>query len=64
MKYYGDELQFDLRTLPGWEEADTETRKRIVEAGKRYVREGEPQNDEWVGTNTLFRPAFSGYRAW
>jgi hypothetical protein len=63
MKVYGDELQFDLRKLPGWEEADVETRRRIIEAAKRYVIDGEPQNSEWVGTNTMFRPAFSGYRA-
>jgi hypothetical protein len=63
MKVYGDELQFDLRKLPGWEEADAETRKRIVEAAKQYLKVGEPQNDVWVGKNTLFRPAFSGYRA-
>lgn len=63
MKVYGDELQFDLRKLPGWEEAEAETRERIIEAAKRYVRDGEPQNSQWVGTNTLFRPAFSGYRA-
>lgn len=63
MKVYGNELQFDLRTLPGWEAADAETRKRFIEAAKRYVSKGEPQNNKWVGTNILFRPAFSGYRA-
>jgi len=63
MKVYGDELQFDLRKLAGWEEADADTRGRIIEAAKRYVRDGEPQNKEWVGTNTMSRPAFSGYRA-
>lgn len=63
MKVYGDELQFDLRKLPGWEDADAQTRTRIIEAAKRYVTDGEPQNNEWVGTNTMFRPAYSGYRA-
>jgi hypothetical protein len=63
MRVYGDELQFDLRQLPGWKEADAKTRARILEAAKRYIRDGEPQNNEWVGTNMMFRPAFSGYRA-
>lgn len=62
-KVYGDELQFDLRKLPGWQEADAEAQLRIIEAAKKYVIEGEPQNDKWVGTNTIFRPAFAGYRA-
>jgi hypothetical protein len=63
MKVYGDALQFDLRKLPGWEEADAQTRARIIQAAKQYVIEGEPQNNEWVGTNIIFNPAFSGYRA-
>ena len=63
MKVYGDELQFDLRNLPGWEEADSETRARIIEAAKKYVIDGDPQNDQWVGTTVMHRPAFSGYRA-
>src|SRR5262249_34161594 len=62
-KQYLDELQFDLRKLPGWEDAEDRTRKRIVEAAERYVLEGQPRNDEWIGTNIMFRPAFSGYRA-
>jgi len=60
---YIDELQFDLRTLPGWKEADDHTRSRILAAAKQYVIKGEPQNDQWVGTKVMFRPAFSGYRA-
>jgi hypothetical protein len=63
MKVYGDELEFDLRKLPGWEDAEAGTRTRILEAAKSYVKTGEPQNSQWVGTNTMFRPAFSGYRA-
>jgi hypothetical protein len=63
MRVYGDELQFDLRRLPGWEEANEKTRARIVKAAKTYVMDGDPQNDKWVGTNIMFRPAFSGYRA-
>jgi hypothetical protein len=56
-------LQFDLRKFPGWEDADEPTKKRMVEAAKRYIHEGQPQNDRWVGTNIIFPPALSGYRA-
>lgn len=62
-KQYLDELQFDLSKLPGWAEADEHTRARIVNGAKQYVVSGEPQNPEWVGTKTVFRPAFAGYRA-
>ncbi len=62
-RQYVDELQFDLKKLPGWQEADGPTRKRIVDAAKRYVVDCQPNNAEWVGTNNVFRPAFAGYRA-
>lgn len=61
--HYGDELESDLTTLPGWKTADTTTRARIVEAAKKYVLEQDPKTHEWLGTNTLHRPAFAGYRA-
>jgi len=60
---YVDELEFDLRKMPGWKEATDHTRSRIIEAAKHYVIKGEPRNDEWLGMRTIFRPAFSGYRA-
>lgn len=62
-RVYTDELEFDLRRLPGWNEADEETQVRIIEAAKIYVVKGDPQNKEWVGTTNVFRPAFAGYRA-
>jgi predicted NACHT family NTPase len=62
-KFYGNELEIDLRKLPGWTNETDEIRDRIIEAARKYVRSGEPQNDEWLGRNTIYRPAFSGYRA-
>jgi predicted NACHT family NTPase len=62
-KFYGNELEVDLRRLPGWTEATEETRHRITAAAKEYVLIGNPKTEEWIGTNTLYRPAFSGYRA-
>ena len=49
--FYGDELQPDLTRLPGWEQADPETRSKIVQSAKKYVLEQDPQTDEWIGTN-------------
>ena len=61
--HYGDERESDLTVLPGWRDADTTTRARIVEGGRRYILEQEPRIDEWLGKNTFHRPAFAGYRA-
>jgi hypothetical protein len=62
-KQYINYLEFDLRKLPGWNEADSPTQMRIVEAAKRYISDGDPQNHEWLGTRIIFPQAFSGYRA-
>lgn len=59
---YGNEIEPDLRKLPGWKSADAQTRIRIVGAAKTYVLQGDPQNERWIGTNTFFRPAAAGYR--
>lgn len=61
--HYGDELEPNLTVLPGWKAADSTSRKRIVQAAKRYVREQDPKTTEWLGKNILYRPAFAGYRA-
>ena len=61
--HYGDELESDLTMLPGWRDADTATRARIIEAGRRYLLEQEPRIDQWLDKNIFGRPAFAGYRA-
>jgi predicted NACHT family NTPase len=62
-KFYGNELEVDIRKLPGWLNASEETQERIVSAAKKYISDGDPKPEEWIGTNILYRPAFSGYRA-
>jgi predicted NACHT family NTPase len=62
-KYYDNELELDLTKLPGWQEADEVTRKRIIEGAKKYIQQ---QNDipyDWIGTNTDNRAALAGCRA-
>lgn len=52
----------DLTTLPGWESASDDTRKRIIDAAVRYVNEGEPDNDKWFGTSELYFSAIGGFQ--
>lgn len=59
---YG-ELESDLTKLPVWKELGEENQSRIIEAAKLYLDNGDPQNEKWIGTNTIHRPAFAGYRA-
>jgi hypothetical protein len=58
-----DELEMDLFSLPGWNEATTITRGRIVNAARSYLRAKTPDPSSWVGTTTLHRPDLAGYRA-
>lgn len=60
---YGDDLEPDLKALPGWKASDSVTRRRIIEAAQSYVLRGEPSTHTWFGTNTFHRPAVAGYRA-
>lgn len=57
------EAEWDLTAFPGWRIANGTARLRIVEAAKRYVMEGDPKTDEWLGKNVIYYPAFAGYRA-
>ena len=48
---------------PGWRDADDPLRTRLIRAAETYLRKGDPNNDQWLGTDHLHRPSFSGYRA-
>jgi len=61
--HYGDELEWDLTALPGWRDADEATRARIIEAARCYVASPPLMDPSWLGTKTLHRPAWAGYRA-
>ncbi len=60
--YYGDEFEADLTTLPGWLNANLETKERIIKAAKEFMLGNDPEADKWLGTNTFYRPAGAGYR--
>ncbi len=53
----------NLTSLPGWRLSSEEMRSKILSAAKNYIIEGEPNNQEWVGTNKISFPAYAGYRA-
>lgn len=57
------EAEWDVTSMPGWEAADGATRERIVSAAERYVREGDPRTEDWLGKQKPQRPALAGYRA-
>lgn len=61
--HYRDDFDGDLTTLPGWLEANDITKARIVEAAKKYILEGEPETEKWLGTNSYYYSALNGYRA-
>lgn len=61
--HYGDEFIIDLTILPGWLKSDDITRERIIRYAKDYLQNYELCSDTWPTTNTIFRPAYSGYRA-
>lgn len=66
--YLSNDYEPDLTIFPAWQEADAETRGRIIRAGNRYIREQMPAPEKWIasgtGTNfTIFLPDNAGHRA-
>lgn len=53
----------DLTGMPGWREADSRTRERILNAAFRFLIEGEPQNDRWFGSRSTPYQAIAGFQA-
>lgn len=49
---YENEHELDLTKLPGWQEAEESTRRRIVEGAKRYIQQQNDLDYDWIGTNT------------
>lgn len=53
----------DLKSLPGWQSADEQTKARIRRAAQEYLLHAEPETDKWVATEGMNRPALAGYKA-
>jgi hypothetical protein len=60
---YDDRAGPNLTETPGWKAADSLTRERILDAALRYIQEGDPQNDEWFRTSSIFYTAIGGFHA-
>ncbi|NJN74804.1 MAG: hypothetical protein HC799_19475 [Limnothrix sp. RL_2_0] len=56
-------FESDITRLPGWKEAEANTKVRIVETAKRYLDAGDPETQTWLGTNKFSHPPFAGYQA-
>jgi hypothetical protein len=61
--HYADDAGPDLTSMPGWKAADDGTRKRILDAGVRYLNDSDPKNDEWFHTPSIPYSAIGGFRA-
>ena len=60
---YGSDLEYDLTKLPGWQEAEPETRIRIINGAKKYLLEQTNIQYNWIGTNNFCRSALAGSKA-
>ena len=58
-----DVFEPDITKLCGWEEAEADTKVRIVKTAKVYLDAGEPETQTWLVTNNFSHPPFAGYQA-
>lgn len=56
-------IEPDLTALPGWKDAASGTRQRILKAAERYLVEHDAQTSNWFGQSISFWPADAGYAA-
>jgi len=61
--HYNQPWEVDITTLPGWQEADETTRRRIIGAAKQYIYRGDPKTNDWLGKNSFPQYVLSGYQA-
>lgn len=61
--HYGSSFEYRIASLPGWEEADTTMRDRILASAMPFLERAEPTVDRWVGTNQIRYSDLAAYRA-
>jgi hypothetical protein len=61
--HYGSEFEADIRAMPGWAEADTPTRGRILSAARSYLTRAMPDPVRWAWGAMPHRPDLAAYRA-
>ena len=60
---YGNLYNSDLTDLPGWKEANEDTKIRCIKAAKNYAVHGNPKTEKWLGTKSYCYSALAGYKA-
>lgn len=58
-----NELESDLTALPRWQTLPEDLRRRLITGAPRYLAQARCEPDQWLGTPTMWRPAYAGYRA-
>jgi len=61
LQAYGYEFESDLTKLPGWQEADSDS--RIIEGANKYIHEQNEVAYDWIGASNYDPAAFAGCRA-
>ena len=61
--HYDNCYDVDITEFPGWKEADETVKQRIIKVAKTYICKGDPENNTWLGKNSIFYPALAGYRS-
>ena len=59
----GREFRDDLTETAGWRRVPEEVREDIADNAAIYLRQMDPDPDRWIGTNTVYWPAWAGYCA-
>lgn len=61
--HYGSNFEPFVINLPGWKKADKNIKARILNASKKYVIDGNPSSEEWIGSDKINCSAMAGYKA-
>ncbi len=64
-RFFDNDLEYFITAMPGWAQADSALRQRIIEAGERYIAEAETTVASWLGQEpmALSRKDLAGFRA-
>jgi hypothetical protein len=61
--HYGDPLVTDVTKMPGWLDADAETRERLLDAAAAYLLVSDPKERSWIAKDKVSFAASAGYAA-
>jgi len=61
--HYLNDTEPLLTETPGWRDATKVTRAKVIKAAEKYVTEGNPETDKWLGSDETYYSALAGYKA-